>query len=99
MLKQTPLGLSDEVRQIGEDKEVQCKLCNLIRRFADSRPETTLNELIDFDLLDKEGLCEEHILRLSMRYETAIKDCELDQNQITVKMVNEILAELLPLAA
>jgi hypothetical protein len=98
MLKQTPLGLTDEVRQIGEDKEVQCKLCNLICRFAESSPETTLNELIDFDLLDTEGLCEEHILRLSMRYETAVKGCTLDQNEITVKMVNEILEELLPLA-
>jgi len=99
MSKQSPLGITGEARRLEGDKEVQCKLCNLIQRFAESSPGTTLKDLIDFELLDREGLCEEHIYRLSMRYEDMVKDCPFDQRDITVKMVNDVLFDVLPLAA
>ena len=99
MSKQTPLGLTTKAMRIEGNVEVQCKLCDLIRRFAESNPATTLEDLIDYDLLMKEDLCEEHICRLSMRYEGVVNKAEnIRMCEITVQMVAEIMYDVLPLA-
>ena len=99
MVSQTPMGLMEQARRIEGDQEVQCKLRDLIKRIVESRPSTTLEDLTDYDLLRAEDLCEEHIIRLFMRYEKAANISDMRMVEITVEMVAEIMHDILPLAA
>lgn len=62
---------------------------------AESRPDMQLDMLTDWDCFQETDLCEQHVLSLLMLLEKKVGD----ETVITIGMVVDMRADVLPLAA